>query len=87
MKHTTHYLVTINDKDKIVLLTRPLSFGKAMQDLQAYTDYEDTKIKALVREDGVRGQYFFRNYTDAKRYFNYLREMYKDLEFFNCMEN
>ena len=42
MKHTTHYLVTINDKDKIVLLTRPLSFGKAMQDLQAYTDYEDT---------------------------------------------
>lgn len=87
MKHTTHYLITINDKDMIVLLTRPLEFGLAMQDLQAYTDYENTEINALVKEDVVRSQYYFRNYTEAKRYFNYLREMYPYYQFFNCMEN
>lgn len=87
MKHTTHCLVTVNYRDGLVLLTRPLEFGIPMQDLQAYTDYENTKINSLVKEGGDRDEYYFRNYTDAKRYFNFLNETHPELEYFNCLEN
>lgn len=80
----TNYRVSINNKNKIVLLDKPLSEAPFFKNPREYCEVSNTKTKALIHYGDLRTEYYFRNYKDALRYFNYLQNMYqKNFEFFN----
>lgn len=84
MTHTTHYRVSINNKDKIVLLDKPLDEAPFFKNPREYCQEEDETIKALIHWDNIRDELYFRNYKDASRFFNYLKvTVPKYVEFFN----
>lgn len=84
MTHTTHYRVSVNNKNNIVLLDKPLKEAPFFKNPRGYCQEEDETIKALIHYDNIRDELYFRNYKDALRYFNYLQMMCpKDVEFFN----
>lgn len=74
MKHTQHYRVTVNNISKIVLLTKPLPECAFFKNPTQYCQENNTKIKARIHYGDTRTEYYFRNYLDAVRYFNYLQK-------------
>ena len=84
MKHTTHYRVSVNNKNNIVLLDKPLKEAPFFENPSSYCQVDDRKTKALIHYGDKRIEYYFRNYKDASRYFNYLQKMCpKTYDFFN----
>lgn len=80
----THYRVSVNNHNNIVLLDKPLKEAPFFENPRAYCQLEDYKIKALIHYGDVRNENYFRNYKDAIRYFNYLQNMSpKIYEFLN----
>lgn len=84
--NTTHYRITINDKDKIITLTKPLPEAPFFKNPSAYCQYNDRCSGALIHEDVNRLEYYFRNYQDTIRYFNYLKQMLPRYLFNNVYE-
>lgn len=74
MRHTQHYRVSINNISKIVLLTKPLPECALFKNPERYCQENNQKIKARVHYGNIRTEYYFRNYSDAVRYFNYLQK-------------
>lgn len=77
MKHTTHYRITINYKDKIVTLTKPLPECPFFKDPHGYCEDEDHEFNCLVTyhtETHIK-ECFYRNYSDARTHYDYLRRM------------
>ena len=84
MKHTTIYRISVNHRDKIVLLDKPLEDSPFFKNPRGYCQEDDDTINALIHTDNIRDELYFRNYKDAHRYFCYLQMMCpKDVEFFN----
>ena len=85
MKKTTHYRVSVNNKDNIVLLDKPLNDSPFFKNPRVYCQEGNNKIKALIHYGNIRDEYYFRNYKDAIRYFNYLQknDPKKTYDFFN----
>lgn len=84
MKHTQHYRVSINNISKVILLTKPLPECAFFKKPQKYCQENNLKIKARVHYGDIRTEYYFRNYSDAVRYFNYLQKTEpKNYSFFN----
>lgn len=84
MKHTTHYRVSINHKNKIILLDKPLPEAQFFKNPRGYCQEEDETVKALIHSDNIRDELYFRNYKDALHYFNYLQKTdKKNYDFFN----
>lgn len=86
MNHTTHYRITINNKDQIITLTKPLPYAPFFQNPTAYCTHENKKIGALIHESDHRQEYYFRNYQDALHYFNYLKQLTPHYLFNNVYE-
>lgn len=74
MKHTCFYCVNVNNYDHIITLYKPLEDSIFRKDPHAYCESEDTKTRALIHYSLYREEHYFRNLTDAKRYFNKLRK-------------
>lgn len=74
MKHTQHYRVSINNISKIILLTKPLPECAFFKNPVEYCQENNPKIKARIHHGDIRTEYYFRNYSDAVRYFNYLQK-------------
>jgi hypothetical protein len=87
LKHTTHYRLTINNKDLIITLTKPLPEAPFYKNPEKYCQYEDTKIKALIHENKHGYEAYFRNYQDTLRYFNYLKQLLPYYSFNNVFED
>lgn len=84
MRHTTIYRISVNHKDKIILLDKPLEDAPFFKNPRGYFQEDNTRIKALIHRDNIRDELFFRNYSDAVRYFNYLQKADpKNYSFFN----
>ena len=84
MTHTTHYRVSVNNKSKIVLLDKPLPEAPFFKNPREYCTCENSSTGALVHYGDIRIEYYFRNYKDAVRYFEYLQKIFaKIYDFFN----
>lgn len=84
MTRTTHHRVSVNNKNNIVLLDKPLKEAPFFENPRFYCQVYDSKTKALIHYGDKRIEHYFRNYKDALRYFNYLQKMYpKIYDFFN----
>ena len=84
MTRTTHYRVSVNNKNNIVLLDKPLKEAPFFENPRFYCQVYDSKTKALIHYGDERIEYYFRNYKDAIRYFNYLQKMCQKIyDFFN----
>ena len=81
--NTTHYRVTVKHKYQTVILTKPLPEAPFFKNPKKYCQYEDAKIKALIHEEKNGYEAYFRNYKDALRYFNYLKNFILPLYLFN----
>lgn len=74
MRHTTIYRISVNYRDKIILLTKPLPECSFFKNPVQYCQENNTRIKARIHYGDTRTEYYFRNYRDAVRYFNYLQK-------------
>ena len=84
MRHTSIYRISVNHINRIVLLDKPLDEAPFFENPRGYCQEDNKIIKALIHRDNIRDQYYFRNYKDAYRYFNYLILYFqKDFDFFN----
>ena len=84
MKHTTIYRISVNHRDRIVLLDKPLEEAPFFKNPRGYCQEFNDRIKARIHRDNIRDELFFRNYKDAARYYNYLKAtLPKDFDFFN----
>ena len=87
IKHTTHYRVTVNNKSNVILLDKPLEEAPFFKNPRKYCQSENTTINALVHYGDLRTEYYFSNYKDTIRYFNYMKKMCpKIYEFFNVFD-
>lgn len=84
MRHTSIYRISVNYKDKIVLLDKPLDEAPFFKNPRDYCQEDDETIKALIHRDNIRDELYFRNYKDASRFFNYLKvTVPKNVDFYN----
>lgn len=84
MKHTTIYRISVNHRDKIVLLDKPLEEAPFFKNPSVYCQEDNNRIKALIHRDNIRDELYFRNYKDTQRYYNYLKmTLPKDFAFLN----
>ena len=87
MKNTSHFRVSVNNKNNIVLLDKPLKQAPFFENPRSYCQVENSKTKALIHYGDIRDEYYFRNYKDAIRYFNFLKKTYtKIYDFFNVFD-
>lgn len=91
MTNTTTYRVSINSKDKVILLTKPLKECEYFNRKDNYIDgtYKNNNeiIKIHYDKDNFRESHFTPNYKTAKTLYNNLKATKKDYFFFNTMEN
>ena len=91
MTNTTTYRVTINSKDKVILLTKPLKECEYFNRKDNYVDVTYTINKEIVKIHQDRGNFrenhYTTNYKTAKILFENLKTTKKDYFFFNTMEN
>ena len=84
MRHTTIYRISVNHRDRIVLLDKPLDEAPFFKNPRGYCQEFNDRIKARIHRDNIRDELFFRNYKDTDRYYNYLKAtLPKDFDFFN----
>ncbi len=87
----TIYRVSINYKDKIILLSKPLKTCDYFKDKASYIDCTYTIFNRLVEIHKDPRQYreshFIKSYKMAKILYNNLKKTKKDYFFYNCLEN
>lgn len=91
MTNTTTYRVSINLKDKVILLTKPLKECEYFNRKDNYINGTYTINNEIVKihndRDNFRENHFTPNYKTAKILFKNLKNTKKDYFFFNTMEN
>lgn len=91
MTYTTTYRVSINYKDKVILLTKPLKECEYFNRKDNYIDgtykINEEIVKIHYDRDNYRENHFTTNYKTARILFNNLKTSKKDYFFFNTMEN
>ena len=91
MTHTTTYRVSINYKDKVILLTKPLKECEYFSRKDNYINGTYTIDKEIVKihkdKDNFRENHYTTNYKTAKILFKNLKTSKKDYFFFNTMKN
>lgn len=87
----TTYRVSINYKDKIILLSKPLESCDYFKDKVSYIDGTYTLFSELVEvhkePNGYRESHFIKSYKMAKILYNNFKKTKKDYFFFNSLEN
>lgn len=91
MTNTTTYRVSINSKDKVILLTKPLKECEYFNHKDDYIDgtykINNEIVKIHQDRDNFRENHFTPNYKTAKILFENLKTSKKDYFFFNTMKN
>lgn len=88
---TTTYRVSINYKDKVILLSKPLETCRYFKDKASYIDGTYTILNRLVEvhKDPIhyRESHYIKSYKMAKILYNNFKKTKKDYFFFNSLEN
>jgi hypothetical protein len=88
---TSTYRVSINYKDKVILLSKPLETCEYFKHNASYIDGTYTISNELVEvhkdTKNYRESHYIKNYKIAKILFNNLKTTKKDYFFYNSMEN
>ena len=91
MSATSTYRVSINYKDKVILLSKPLETCDYFKDKASYIDGTYTIFNRLVEIHKDQSQYreshFIKSYKMAKILYNNFKKTKKDYFFYNCLEN
>ena len=91
MTSTTTYRVSINYKDKVILLTKPLETCEYFKHKTSYIDCTYLIFNELVEvhkdSKDYRESHYIKNYKIAKILFNNLKNTKKDYFFYNTLEN
>lgn len=89
--NTTTYRVSINLKDKVILLTKPLKeceyFNRKDNYINGTYTINNEIVKIHYDRDNFRENHFTPNYKTAKILFENLKTTKKDYFFFNTMKN
>lgn len=89
--NTSTYRVSINFKDKVILLSKPLETCEYFKHNASYIDGTYTIFNELVEvhkePKDYRESHFTKNYKIAKILFNNLKTTKKDYFFFNSLDN
>ena len=87
----TTYRVSINYKDKVILLSKPLETCDYFKDKASYIDGTYTILNRLVEihKDTTqhRESHFIKSYKMAKILYNNFKKTKKDYVFYNSIEN
>lgn len=87
----TTYRVTINYKDKVILLSKPLETCEYFKDKASFIDGTYTILNRLVEvhKDPIhyRESHYIKSYKMAKILFNNFKKTKKDYFFYNSLEN
>ena len=87
----TTYRISINYKDKIILLSKPLESCDYFKDNESYIDGTYTIFNRLVEIHKDQSQYreshFIKSYKMAKILYNNFKKTKKDYFFYNSLEN
>lgn len=88
---TTTYRVSINYKDKVVLLSKPLETCEYFKDKAPFIDGTYTILNTLVEvhKDPIhyRESHYIKSYNMAKILYNNFKKTKKDYFFYNSIEN
>lgn len=91
MTNTTTYRVSINSKDKVILLTKPLKeceyFNRKDNYINGTYTINNEIIKIHYDRENYRESHFTPNYKTAKILFKDLKNTKKDYFFLNTIEN
>ena len=91
MNVTTTYRVSINYKDKVILLSKPLETCEYFKHKTSYIDGTYLLFNELVEVHkepiDSRENHYIKNYKIAKILFNNFKNTKKDYFFYNCLEN
>lgn len=87
----TTYRVSINHKDKVILLSKPLETCDYFKDKSSYIDGTYTIFNRLVEihKDQIqyRESHFIKSYKMAKILYNNFKKTKKDYFFYNSLKN
>ena len=87
----TTYRVSINHKDKVILLSKPLETCDYFKDKASYIDGTYTFFNRLVEihkdKTNYRESHFIKSYKMAKILYNNFKKTKKDYFFYNSIEN
>lgn len=85
------YRVSINNKDKVVLLSKPLETCEYFKHNASYIDGTYTIFNELVEvhndTNNHRKNHYVKNYKIAKIIFNNLKSTKKNYFFYNSLDN
>lgn len=85
------YRVSINYKDKVIILSKPLETCEYFKDKASYIEGTYTILNKLVEIHNDRSQYreshFIKSYKMAKILYNNFKKTKKDYFFYNSLEN
>jgi len=85
------YRVSINYKDKVILLSKPLETCEYFKHKSSYIDGTYSIFNELVEVhkdiNNYRESHYVKSYKIAKILFNNLKTTKKDYFFYNSMEN
>lgn len=88
---TTTYRVSINHKDKVILLSKPLETCEYFKDKASFIDGTYTILNRLVEvhKDPIhyRESHYIKSYKMAKILYNNFKKTKKDYFYYNSMEN
>lgn len=91
MTNTTTYRVSINYKDKVILITKPLKeceyFNRKDNYINGTYKINEEIVKIHYDRDNYRENHFTTNYKTARILFNNLKTSKKDYFFYNSIEN
>ena len=91
MTNTTTYRVSINSKDKVILLTKPLKeceyFNRKDNYINGTYTINNEIIKIHYDRKNFRENHFTPDYKTAKILFKNLKNTKKDYFFFNTIES
>lgn len=91
MTNNYTYRVSINYKDKVILLSKPLETCEYFKSKTSYIDGTYTILNRLVEihKDPInqRVSHYIKSYKMAKILYNILKKTKKDYFFYNCLEN
>lgn len=91
MTDTNTYRVSINYKDKVILLSKPLETCEYFKDKTSYIDGTYTFLNKIVEIHKDPSQYrtshFIKSYKMAKILYNNFKKTKKDYFFFNSLQN
>ena len=91
MTHTNTFRVSINYKDKVILLTKPLKeceyFIRKDNYINGTCIINNEIVKIHKDRENYRENHYTTNYKTAKILFENLKKTKKDYFFYNTMEN